>query len=197
MCLRKKIIKDNEISPTKCGLFLLPTIDFANRPISKADCIGLIDVYISDKKAQLISVYKNIDTEVINMQIYKLTNHYSFIDHGEEEDELYVVNEIPKKFIKDYNLFLNGKYSEFSDELKDRLSKINGKTTFKVGGGLNKKGLPGLTVYDMINPSEEKRKELADILGVDVKLVKEVYNPPNLENEIYLKLDKFKEKYGY
>lgn len=196
MCLRKKIIKENELSLTKCGLFLLPTIVIGNRPLSRYECTGLIEVYITNK-AELISIYENLDTEIINMQIYKLTNDSSFLDHGENKDELFVINEIPKKFIKDYKLFLDGKYSEFSEELKERLIKINGKSTFKVGGSLNKKGLPGLTVYDMINPSVEKRKELADILGVDVKLVKEVYDPPKLENELYLKLDKFKEKYGY
>lgn len=204
LSLRRKIIEKKKIKPTKCGLLLLPVLGhivelkpkglFMREQMTKY----LVDIYLIDaEQPKLVSVFDDVENEKeeeFNWLMYKLTNDFTFFDHFKDSDsgELACINQIPKDFHKDYKRFLDGKYTEFSDELKDRLIAAHGRAT---NNSMRDNGLPGLTVFDIINPSDRKKKQFADIIGTNVKNIKEVYDSPNIEDEIFLTYEEFRTKY--
>lgn len=202
--LRREIIKKyfNNKS-TKSGWYLLATLghipDFKPKGLYLKEQLGntLIDVYlIDDSKLKLVSVYDYLEEDdADDIMKWKLSNDYTFVESNQdiENNEIWIINEIPDDFLKDYEMFKLGKYSQFSGKLKDRLMIAHGKT---VGEGFSKiTGLPAVSVYESLFPNEnkEKKKILADFLSVKESEIKELLQPPDLEFEKFRLIKDFEE----
>lgn len=137
---------------------------------------------------QIVYVFDHIDYEPLATDIYKLQSHSSFvdIDYADNEKEVVVYLDVPIEFRRDFDKFIQGKYSEFSDRYKELLTKRYGDGRQE---GINtKNGLPNISVYDMINPEPDQKKLLASCLSsagstVNWRDLKEIASPPDTEAE--------------
>lgn len=192
MSFRKKYIKENNITSNKTTIFLLPIFGYA-RSYYTDKFIGMYLEGLDTKNPRVACVFENVDDEDLTMHIYKLANtHYfdeSIVDDSNKEVVLFL--KVESKYKEDLNKLINGQYSEFSTLYKDLLIK-------HYGVGTNTKFLnderPGVSVHDAINPTKEKRQLLANALLVDVGLIKEVLDKPELEEERYYTVKELKKK---
>lgn len=191
MSYRREVLKNNNCQK-QSKHFLLPMIEVKLYHQSNTTN-HLIDVcYLERGFPQIVLIFDNIDYEPLKMDIFKLQNNYSFIDccYGDDIKEVCLFFEIPKEFRKDFELFKLGRYSEFSDKYKDILITTYGKN--QAIGYSETTGLPNVSMFDILYPTELKKKALAEVLGVKYELIKEVMDPPNPDCEIYKEIKEFK-----
>lgn len=92
----------------------------------------------------------------------------------DEVRTMYVFN-VPVEYERDYQLFLNGKYSEMSGMYKRHWESTFGTKTWDTWKGID---------YRVIfYPTHDYRSTLAERLGVTINDIKEVYSIP--QNELY------------
>lgn len=194
MNLRRKIKDENKIKMNRATLFLLPVIGQLSGLKSYMDYSRyFIDSYILDEESpKLVFCFDNEDAEDLNMIFYKLANDYTLVENGVDEDELFSVHYLPTEYRKDYFKFKEGKFSEFSDNIKEKIMKGHQRTT-----AIDKRanGLPGASVWDILNPSDKKKREMANYLGVHISTIKELIDPPDMELEKYLTRSQYSLKY--
>lgn len=150
---------------------------------------------------QIVYVFDNIDYEPLKMDIYKLQVHSEFADiaYGDDCKEIIVYMNVPKKFRTDFDKFLQGKYSEFSEEYKQLLVKKYGEGRQT---GINPKNkLPNVSVYDAICPGVDQIKLLADCLSargsrVDWRDIKEIVSSIDIDVEKFKTIEELEEEYG-
>jgi hypothetical protein len=147
----------------KSQTFLYPLLELKNdremRPLSTY--VAWKDMF-TPKDRKLICLYRKTNTEAWkNFEKTRLLNH-KLLDFCQELDG----NKIAYVFdmncmARDYDSFLDAKYSRFSDDTKKRLTAFYGITTPE-----------WVHIESFIFP--EKYHEIyASLLGVDVKLIKE------------------------
>lgn len=154
---------------------------------------------------QIVYIFDNIDYEPLMMDIYKLQNHTCFVDieYSDDNKEVVVFLDVPKEFRRDFDKFIQGQYSEFSDRFKELLIAKYGDG--RQEGISSKNGLPNVSMMDIINPEPAQKKLLAECLSstgsrVNWRDLKEIISPPNVEVEEYktiqelIKLDKANER---
>lgn len=198
----EKVIKKT----TKCGWYLLPVLghipQLKPKGLYMKDQLGenLIDIYIIDDKdsPKLVLVFDYKEEYEDDFIFFRLQNDHTFIssDQDIENEEVWFIHNIPNEFKSDYNKFKEGKYSQFSSLLKERLMSAHGKY---VGQGLSKTtGLPSISVYESLFPDEnkEKVKILANHLGVRENKIEELLQSPDLDFEIFKPINKLQELYG-
>ena len=137
---------------------------------------GLIEnVYIGDylrpEFSQNIMILVNSSNqEEFNLLLENIQKMPSFMTHYTcSENTEMLVFKVPESYVEDYSLFLKGRYSKVSPRLKDL---ILGKRA----SGYN---------YDIFYLTESRRKFLEDNLDVSIPKGVELFDPPNLEEEIY------------
>jgi hypothetical protein len=97
---------------------------------------GLINCYIGDtvkgqEYTNNIFVLFNSTTELYNHKINFLTGHNLYVtNYSYDEYEMYVYK-IANGLEKDYQIFKQGKYSEFSDVYKNHISRFYANKTSK------------------------------------------------------------------
>lgn len=139
---------------------------------------------------KIVVIFDNIDDEPLKMLIYKLQSDYLFMDceYGDDNKEIVLYFDVPKEFKNDFEKFIKGSYSEFSDEYKNRLTSYFGKETCEDWGLV--------TMWDTIYPKDNKKDQIAEKYGVDVKQIKELISSPDLEYETYKTIEELNEIYG-
>lgn len=192
MSTRRQLIRQKKLKSTKTTQFLLPILGFQ---LSSYPNQFISSYIIHSREAELpkiVVTFENIsdkheDFEIFKMHIYKMQNIPEFRDdlstYDDEDKELVLVFDLKKEFIKDYELFIQGKYSKFSDKLKDLLIKVYGKGQ-----------APGhkASMFDTLYPKDEKRKLLADHIGYDdYTKLEEVLDSPDLNFEVYRSTKEF------
>jgi hypothetical protein len=194
MSIRKDIIKANNLKTTKLTRFFLPLFgeDFSRYT---EHFIGL---YINSAiNNTFVAIFENKleESEELRTILYILYNHYSFkndISGPDENEEIVLEFEIPKEFRNDFQTFLLGEYSAFTDKLKETLMKM-----YHPKGGSSGKG-GEVKMFDCLYPTTKKKQEIANELGVDYKIIpNEVLSIPKLSDERYYTLGELKEKYNY
>jgi len=171
----------------KSKIFLLPLLDIRlSHGTENSDY--LIDVNFIKSEKQIILIFDNFDYEPLKMDLYKLTVNPYYIDafYSEDNSEICFQFKVSPRLEDDFNLFIEGKYSEFSATYKSILTKYYGD---KRAEGINSKGLPNVSIYDVINPLNSTKKLFADQLKVELKYIKEVLDPPKIEFEEFKKLE--------
>lgn len=172
---------------------------------------NFINSYISEDKKSLILAVNRWDTQA-PIQEYK--NLWLKITE-EGREILYVEFEIPEEFLPDVQLMFEGKYSKFSDKAKERIIKnhhrifLDEKPTKKLIDEIIMKRLNNwpypveyifrkgnLRIYSNIlialfpkgdKYKEEYRKRKSKELGFDIPSEMDVYEKPDLKNEIIKK----------
>jgi len=195
MSLRREINKTIEYK-RKTKNFLFPLLETTLIHTNK-DINYLIDVLIVQGGfPQIVTIFDNIDYEPLAMDIYRLNNNNLYIDSNYDDDdkEVCLFFDIPSEFRNDYKLYIQGKYSQFSDKYKQLLTKTYGPGRMDSINEVT--GLPHVSMYDAIYPTKDKRLAIANSLGCSVDDVVEVLSPPDINLEEYRTIEQLKELYG-
>jgi hypothetical protein len=184
----------NEFLTKTCtSLFLVPLLGIQKVAL---DEMGFISGYLGDVSQEvqydeaIYMLFKPEDQELFGLFVRNETNtnKRNLIDDYDYDGRYTVlVYQIPEKFISDYKLFLEGKYSEFSDAAKKMFPE---ETPVIVRG--HREILPSFA-YRVFNKEERMRKWIEDLLGVKLDKDAECWTKPNLEFE-KLNIDKIKAK---
>lgn len=155
---------------TKTSLFLLP-------------CLGgtrlsfgwdyLVNAYVSkEEQPKLHLIYRFIGSENYNTLEKFLINNKYFLKVNEKDKYLttYIFN-LPDEHLEDYHLFLNGKYSKLSEQLKQKIMCFH---------KLDKKS----NIYRTLYKSKELKKELEMELGIKLDEESELASIPEFKTEI-------------
>lgn len=135
---------------------------------------GIINTYLCYKEfnpnKSIFVYYKQHDS--YRESFVYIYNHANIVSRTKlsEEEWLFELS-IPEKWIKDYELFLEGKYSEFSKEYKELLT-VNLSSTPKKHGII------------IINPSDSHKQKLKAYLETEEE-VKEIFSVPNMDFETF------------
>ena len=173
---------------TKCHTFILPM--FGLKAILLPN--NYINTYIYDSNSVVLVFSKPEELELNNFDRFLTTinenEDYSKYEDTGEEIVLYFI--IPDDFKSDYNKIIKGEYSKTSTKYKDLIIKVYGRTSIK--------DTYKVTAYNTIFPQDFKRKQIANRLGVEPKLITEVLDSPDLNHEIYKPLHELtKQKLHY
>lgn len=111
---------------TNTTLFLYPVLGLQEHEEAKMGFIGsfLADndkAYIEDGTMRMFCLFKPLTSNLgfFNQKIYELESIGLIEDEYDyPEGHIVIVFKLPKKFKNDYDLFLKGKYSKFSEEFK-------------------------------------------------------------------------------
>ncbi len=172
----------------KSKRFLIPMLNTALYHKTK-DLDYLIDVsFIQMGFPQIVVVFDNVDYIPLKEDVHRLSMSPCYVDmeYGDEEKELIMFFDVPKEFKKDFELYVQGHYSQFSEQYKSLLVKSYGSAREK--GISPKTELPNVNIYDAIYPTDDLKKLMAKQLStpnyiIDWKNINEVLDPPNIEYE--------------
>lgn len=178
------------VNNTKTTTFLMPLIGISELSVNFLHPKMLINAHIKSKEDKLIYIILNkLDSPEESRDYVLLQNlNEHFVDYIEEEQEYILIYQLPKHFNEDYELILEGKYSETSVPYKEIMLRVYGIQ--------NNSANHLSTVHDVLYPTDIKRKQYADFLNVEVMLIKEVCSRPKLPYEVYQTIDQLKENYG-
>lgn len=173
MSKRKEIEQFKQLNWS--AIFVLPMCEINHRTLPS----NFINSYLNFE-GEVILIFENYREEDKNsfesyINYLKLNRNYS--GFGQENNEFIMYFRIPDRNIVDYNHFLKGKYSKFSTNFKKLLESYYGNETRKEDHEVYE--------YDVIYPKQLKRKQIADWLGVDIELIIEVLDPPDVNKEEY------------
>lgn len=132
---------------------------------------NFINSYVDTTGYIIVDIKKGIIENVSAKNTY---DHPQYVTDFDTEDGVRIVYQIPAEFKYDINTFVDGKYSQFSTELKVLISKYS--------------NLKGDNIHiKCLNPQKEDRQKIADDLGVRVDLVRELKSAPVAGNFITIK----------
>lgn len=178
-----KVSSSGNIEHTFCTSFLLPAVGYCRKEFNNR----LINVHI-DKDFRDPALILIIDyTPGIEESIERLKKNKIYDSYLIEDSEVAIRFKVPYKYHDNFYKFLDGKYSEFDNEYKQILININGRKVNSTSGAV--------TIYDTIFPRKDKIKQIAEELNVSVSIMpKEVFDPPNLDYEVYKTLQELQEE---
>ena len=100
-----------------------------------------------------------------------------YITHRKvKEGYLYTFN--ISYYLKDVELFLQGKYSKFSKELKDLLCSKSGIKNIMLS-----------EIYKILYRTQERREKIEELIGQKLHDDAEVASSPDLEDELFCDLN--------
>jgi len=152
--------------------------NFKNSPDDFVGC------YLSIEGDELIITFDFDDKS--KEDIESIINHYKenklFVNSQINEDEVSLFFKIPKKYETDIALFKIGRYSKFSNNLKEILLDTYGSAT---GNGKY------ITLSDALFPDLKCKKFWADKLGISVTDLPngEVMSIPEMDKEYYYNVE--------
>lgn len=171
-------------------------IEGKNKNISRAFILPMCGINYKTLPKNFNNCYITLDYDVIlvfNREEYYDTVFYHFVEHvksslksyrsyEEDIDEILIFFKVPEVFRENFDLFIEGKYSKLTDGYKDIIISFYGKKTIKDSYEV--------TAFDMIEPTDYKRKQIAEYLSsersiIDWRDIDEVFSKPNLKKEIY------------
>jgi hypothetical protein len=159
-------------------VFLLPMCSMNYKIIPS----NFVNSYIEDNY-RLVVVFDKTEghDDAFVKYIASIRINNSNLTHIDEyEDEIVLYFNIPAKYRDDYDRFIEGSYSKFSDEYKNVLKNAYGQKTIKDGHEV--------TEWNVIHPQDFKRKQIAEYLSsegsiIDYTMIKEVLRKPDLDRE--------------
>ncbi len=184
-------LQEGEVKNTKTTTFLMPLIGVSELTIKKLHPKLFINAHVKSKDEKLIYIILNKYDTPEESKDYVLLEHLNehYLDYIEDDEEYILIYQVPEHFHDDYNLILQGKYSKTSIQYKEVLLRVYGIQ--------NNKANHLSTVHDVLYPTDEKRKQYADFLGVNMGLIDEVCSRPRLHYEVFKTIKELKtESYG-
>jgi hypothetical protein len=193
MSTRKKIIEQNELPSTKTSFLILPMLGF---PKSHYDN-WLIDCYIKVEDKKIVIVLGNETNDDLSMLVYKLQalSEWESEDLYDDNNEIVITCKVPSQYLEDFNKFLSGDYSKFSEKYKELLFRKGFYTKLTADNSLDKYGFPVKSVYEMVYPPEGKLKILEKAIGVKLHK-REIMSSPDLILEEYKSVSELIQIYG-
>ncbi len=184
-----KVRKSGAIKHTFATTFLLPTIGYCEKDFNN----NLINVYIDeDLETPTLVLVIDINTFFTDDMLKRLEKNPIYAGFEKFDSEIVIKFRVPLKHHDTFRKFINGKYSEFNNEYKQVLTNIYGYKVNTIG--------KLVTEYDIIYPRKDKRKQIAEELStppnsiIDYTSIKEVFDRPDMEYEIYQSLQQIKEQ---
>lgn len=122
-------ILDITVRQNKAYIYILPMLFNTRYDVLIEELVNVYirDINISDLDNNIFLVYRNNENNINLLNLYnKLKNHKNFIldyDYGNKYKVF--VFDVPENYKTDYNLFLKGKYSSFSDKYKKHISNFH------------------------------------------------------------------------
>ena len=156
--------------PNKTSTFLLPILNKTKNQLKYNTYF--VNAYISQDHKQLCLLYRFTGTQLYKEFENNILKEKLCIRHI-DYDQYHVMYlfRIPDKFEKDVEFFLEGKYSRFSDTLKNLIFKFYGSSTESI-------------VYQVIHKSPSLRQMIENDLNVRLDDNMELASKPILEHEI-------------
>jgi hypothetical protein len=169
MCKREQWMKQEKFGKTKTYTFMLPLLGFTPKWYGDS----LLNCYIEagdiiDEHKLILIFRMNPDDKLENV-LHKLDSKPEYVESFIDVDELVYKFSIPDKFKIDFQHFLNGDYSKFTQLCKDVLNITYGKEHL---------------VNAVIYPTDHVRKQICTKLGVDELPKGEVFSIVD-ENEYF------------
>lgn len=206
MSLRRQLIKSGKIKRTKTTTFLLPIFPYYK---SLLNSVYFIDAYIhSVAKPSLIVVLQDIEENEDNSKLVEAINGCvmdpGYVSCSNGDKEILIEFRVPKRYLLDFQTFLEGKYSKLSLELKEILMSSRIEAQRKLGHKeedarkiANSTGTGSkVTMYDILYPTARRRREVAaDLLVREEVLPDDIFDIPSLNNERYYTIEELKNKY--
>lgn len=185
MMTRREIIEKYNIKK-KSKLFVFPMLQIRliheNRNLSYFIDLSLHNDY------EFVLTFENSEYDLLRMDLQKImnsVNYNGFLSKDDNEINLYM--KVPDEFKRDYEKFLEGKYSKFTKRFKDVLTNVYYEGRFS---GFEDNGLPKFSVYDVIYPNDDCINRLAKALSTDDSIISfdknsniELLDPPSREIE--------------
>tara|TARA_E500000318_G_C3412746_1_gene154251 strand:- start:68 stop:583 length:516 start_codon:yes stop_codon:yes gene_type:complete len=156
----------------KSSVFLIPMLGGTQKLFFYNSLF--LDAYCYKEGYGECLILKYIDSEDQLFEKFKLAvqKFRMYLSTFYDDDYVYFMFDIPRKYISDYNLFMKGKYSEFSIELKDSILRFHSET---------------LThreyVSEVLYKSEDRKQDIEDFLDEELPPNSELESKPNLEKE--------------
>lgn len=187
--LKRQTLKNGQYK-SKGKVFLLPMLGITLYHVNK-EINHLIDVNFTQSGfPQIVLIFDNtVDYEPLKADIYMAMNLSTYIDseYSNNNEEVCMFFDVPLEFRKDFELFVKGQYSQFSEKFKDILVK-----TYGAGRYQNKNkdiqdvdestGLPKVGIYDVIYPLKKTKRFIQEQLNTVVEIT-EVLSPPDPDEE--------------
>lgn len=179
------VTEEGDLRHTKVTNFCLPMFG-----VFKGDFKGkLLNAYIEHGDVPYLYIVTLNDENVTDLLV-KLGESDDFIESFDDDDgkEFVFKFKIPSVYLDDYYKILNGVYSEISTSYKNVLRIFYGNTVYSLTDSpLIVNGQVATTMWEVLNPSLEKKKIIAKHFGVDPNSVKELISKPDLRYELYKK----------
>ena len=168
-----------------CSIFVLPMVNINYKTLPD----NFVNSYITEN-ADIVIVFDkfaNSDNSFQDFLEFTKKNVY-YKEYSANDDEIMIIFTIADKHLPNFELFKLGSYSKFSEDYKAKICSFYGKQTIKENYTV--------TEYNTIYPQEFKRKQIAEVLGVDIKLIEEVLDRPNMDKEIYQSIEQLIEQFN-
>lgn len=185
MMTRREIIEKYNIKK-KSKLFIFPMLGIRLIHENRNNTY-FIDLSLY-KDYEFVLTFENSEYDLLKMDLRKImssVNYNGFLSKDVNEVNLYM--KIPDEFKKDYEKFLEGKYSKFTKRFKDVLTNVYYEDRFS---GFEDNGLPKFSVYDVIYPNDDCINRLAKSLSTGSSIISfdnnsniELLDPPSREIE--------------
>lgn len=179
---RRKSIENSKKNLSR--IFVLPMVGINYKQLPS----NFINSYIlNDYKCALVfNKLEDYDEIYYHFMRRIMDTNTNFLEYMDLEDETVFILTIQNKYKADFDLFVKGAYSEFSEPYKKVISGFFGKQSIPKGHLV--------TEYNVIYPEDFKRKQIAEHLSyknskVDENLIKEVLDKPDLTNELFIHID--------
>lgn len=163
-------------------------INYKNIPSNFVNC------YITEDYHCYLVFDKTEDYDEIFYHFMQSTirNNNKLVSYDDLEDEVVFIFKIPEIFKDEFDIFIRGAYSEFSEAYKKILVSFYGQISIKDSYEAS--------VFNTIYPENFKRKQIAEHLSykdsqIDWRIVKEVLHKPDLEKEIFISLNTLLEQH--
>lgn len=163
-------------------MFVLPmcSINYKSFPNNFINC------YINDSD-EIIAVFNIPEIpELFKEFLSYIEDNKNYTKYEEDIDEISLYFTIPNECKENYNLFLKGKYSKFTESYKQLLCEYYGRISRRTDYKVN--------LINVIYPEKFKKQQIADNLGVNISLIEETLDRPDLTKEIYKSINQLKKQ---
>ena len=173
----EEIIQDNIANYYMLSLLRLDKTSFGKN--------NFVNTYVTKDKEIVVEV---LTEDLIPEIIFKHEDYQTdFVDSTEEENRVIILFSVPKKFEKEYELFMAGKYSQFSDEAKKLIIQysVNSGLKYRVPEDPKDKSNRRFITdrrLRALTKDEVLRKNIEESIGMPLPADAELFDIPGEDN---------------
>jgi len=163
-----------EAKHTNTSVFLVPALTIGKEKLERN---GFIDGFLDDISHEIhyensiYILFKPHDLEVFQHFLASERERITILDDYDYEEYVVVVYNIPTKYLSDYQLFLEGKYSKLSEDFKNLFTKTS------------EEGRPTLQ-WEVFERTERLKSYWEKELDITLEEDQELWGAPDMSKEI-------------